>query len=42
MTEHEHEWGELERSRLAGTLHRKCLVDGCRAINALDDDEEAE
>jgi len=36
---HEHQWGPLERSRFAGTVHRKCTVPGCKAINALDDDE---
>lgn len=37
---HEHQWGPLEQSRLAGTWHRKCQVAGCNVINALDDDEE--
>lgn len=40
--EHEHQWGELEQSRMAGTWHRKCQVDGCNEINALDDDESDE
>ncbi len=40
--EHEHVWGPLERSRLAGTVHRKCTVEGCKAINALDDEEPEE
>lgn len=38
--EHEHEWGEWERSRIAGTLHRKCLA-GCKFIS-LDGDEDEE
>lgn len=38
--EHEHKWGDLERSRIAGTLHRKCQVDGCRFINAYDDETD--
>lgn len=43
MTEaHEHVWGPLEQSRFAGTVHRKCTVDGCRCINAYDDEEESE
>lgn len=41
-TEHTHIWGDLERSHLAGTLHRKCTVDGCRVINAYDDESEQE
>lgn len=36
--EHVHDWGPLERSRLAGTVHRKCQGPDCRFINALDDD----
>ena len=38
--EHKHRWGRLEQSRFAGTWHRKCLVEGCRFINAYDDDED--
>ena len=38
--EHEHKFGPLERSRLAGTAHRKCTVDGCKVIDALDEDDE--
>jgi hypothetical protein len=37
---HVHDWGPLERSRLAGTLHRKCQGSGCNYVNALDDDQE--
>ena len=40
--EHEHQWGPLERSRFASTVHRKCQVDGCKVINALDDDDDEE
>lgn len=36
-TNAEHVWGELERSPIAGTVHRKCVIWGCRAVNALDD-----
>lgn len=42
MEDHEHTWGDLEISRLAGTVHRKCQVEDCRFINALDDDFEEE
>lgn len=38
--DHEHVWGDLERSHLAGTVHRKCQVSGCRFVSALDDDDE--
>lgn len=38
--EHDHVWGPLQRSHFAGTVHRKCLIDTCRYINALDDDDE--
>lgn len=38
-SDHRHLWGPLERSTLAGTVHRKCQVGGCRFVNALDDDE---
>jgi hypothetical protein len=37
---HEHQWGPIEHSRLAGTVHRKCQVVGCKVINAYDDDPE--
>lgn len=37
--DHVHIWGRLETSRLAGTAHRKCLVDDCKVVNAYDDDE---
>lgn len=37
--EHECQWGDLEASRFGGTIHRKCTVDGCRVINAYDDDD---
>lgn len=38
--DHEHQFGPVERSHLAGTLHRKCYVAGCRFISLdLDDDE---
>ncbi len=36
--QHVHEWGPLERSRFAGTVHRKCK--GCEVINAYDDEEQ--
>jgi hypothetical protein len=36
--EHEHRFGPFERSRFAGTVHRKCLEPGCKVIS-LDDDE---
>lgn len=39
MAEHEHIWGNLEVSRFAGTAHRKCQVEGCKFIKALEDDE---
>jgi hypothetical protein len=39
---HEHQWGPLERSHLGGNVHRKCQVDGCKVINALDDDEDTD
>ncbi len=42
MPEHEHQWGPLERSRLAGTVHRKCQVPGCKVVNAGDDDDDTE
>lgn len=35
---HEHQWGPLEHSRLGGIAHRKCQIDGCNTINALDDE----
>lgn len=38
--EHSHVWGELQQSRLGGTVHRPCEVIGCRVINAYDDDPE--
>lgn len=37
---HTHRWGELEQSRLAGTVHRKCTVAGCDVICALDDEDD--
>lgn len=37
--DHEHQYGPLERSHLAGTVHRKCMVPGCRFVAALDDDD---
>ncbi len=40
VTEHEHKWGPLEASRIAGTVHRKCQVDGCPMVNALDEDDD--
>src|SRR5213596_2782688 len=42
MDEHEHVWGPLEQSRLAGTFHRKCTVEGCKVINAYDGPENTE
>ncbi len=38
--DHVHKFGPFERSRFAGTLHRKCQVPGCRDVS-LDGDEEA-
>lgn len=40
MPEHEHKWGVLEQSRLAGTWHRKCQVAGCRMVNIYDEDDD--
>jgi len=40
VNEHEHVWGDLESSRFAGTVHRKCTVDGRRFVKALEDDEQ--
>jgi hypothetical protein len=38
--EHEHEWGEPQRSRLAGTPHRACTVPFCWVITLdLTDDD---
>ena len=34
--DHVHVWGPLERSRFAGTIHRKCY--GCRVVSIGDDD----
>jgi hypothetical protein len=39
--EHEHKWGPVERSRLAGTPHRGCVVPGCRFVT-LDLTDEGE
>ena len=33
MSEHEHVFGLFEHSRLAGTLHRKCQIVGCRVVS---------
>jgi hypothetical protein len=41
MDDHEHKWGEIEYSRLAGTPHRKCQVTFCKYIS-LDLGEEEE
>lgn len=30
---HKHKWGPVERSRFAGTVHRKCQVPGCKAVS---------
>jgi hypothetical protein len=30
--EHDHEWGAVKHSALAGTAHRKCQVAGCSWI----------
>lgn len=38
--EHEHVWGPLSHSHFGGNVHRKCTVDGCEWINALDDPDE--
>jgi len=37
--EHEHKWGDLERSRFSGMVLRRCKVVGCDIVNALDDDD---
>ncbi len=34
------QWGEWERSNLAGTLHRKCQVAGCKNVTLDGDDDE--
>lgn len=39
--DHVHAWGPLEHSRLAGTVHRKCQVEGCLIILAFDEDEDS-
>jgi hypothetical protein len=39
--EHEHRFGPFERSRLAGTPHRKCTVPGCKAVSLDDEDYPA-
>jgi hypothetical protein len=39
--EHTHQWGPWEASHLGGNFHRKCQVDGCKAIS-LDNDEDDE
>jgi len=39
---HEHKFGPFEESRFAGTLHRKCVVPGCKAISLDGDEEESE
>ncbi len=43
MSEHEHVWGPVEVSHLAGTFHRKCQVVFCKVISLdlSDDDFEA-
>ena len=39
--EHVHEWGEVEKAWLTGNPHRKCQVEGCKAITLdLSDEEE--
>ncbi len=40
IADHEHVWGALEHSRLAGTVHRKCTIYGCKAVKALEDDDD--
>lgn len=40
--DHEHQWGPLEQSRIAGTVHRKCQVPGCKVVNPYDDEEPNE
>ena len=40
--DHEHDWGPVERSRFAGTLHRKCQVAGCKHVTLDLTDEEGE
>jgi hypothetical protein len=42
MTDHEHTWGEVEWSRLAGTPHRKCLTCNVISLDLSDDEEEEE
>lgn len=36
---HAHQWGPFERSRIAGTVHRKCQVPECHEINLDGDDD---
>ena len=39
--EHRHVWGDMERSIMAGTLHRKCLAFYCDVISLdFDDDDD--
>ena len=35
-----HEWGPVERSRIAGTLHRKCLWCKMVTLDLYDDEED--
>jgi len=37
LTQHIHAWGPLERSRLAGTVHRKCK---CGEVLAFESEED--
>lgn len=39
MMDHKHEWGPLEQSRFGAIVHRKCQVDGCKFVNAYDEDD---
>ena len=41
MEEHMHEWGPIEVSHFAGTVHRKCTIAGCKYIS-IDFDEDDE
>ena len=39
--DHIHVWGPIQRSRIAGTLHRECEVIGCKFISLdLDESED--
>jgi hypothetical protein len=42
LNNHEHQWGPLEQSRIAATVHRKCQIAGCKMILAADEFDEME